>query len=117
MKVTQTDSPLVGLSINNSIPEDPPEFVKVDVPVTIEPPPKHLPRLTLAHSVGSGDTMPRMVEGNKLVHTWLWFSIPRKDCPEGGFLTLSADLDGTVLWEKSYRVRWKQSVHFLDEVS
>ena len=117
MKVIQTDVPLVGLSINISIPEEPPEFVKVDVPVTIEPPPKYLPRLTLAHSVGSGDTMPRMVEGIKLVHTWLWFSIPRKDCPEGGFLTLSADLDGTVLWERSYRVRWKQSVPFLDEVS
>ena len=83
----------------------------------IEPPPKYLPRLTLAHSVGLGDTVSRVLEGSKLVHTWLRFSIPREQCPEGGHLTLSADLDGTVLWEKSYRVRWKQSMPFLDEVS
>ena len=117
MKLFQADSPLVGLSTNTSSPGEPSEFVKVDVPVRIEPPPKYLPQLTLAHSFGSGDPGQRVLEGSKLVHTWLWFSIPREQCPEGGYLTLSADLEGTVLWQKSYRVRWKQSTPFLDEVS
>jgi hypothetical protein len=117
MRLIQTDSPLVALSTNISIPEEPPAFVKVDVPVRIEPPPKYLPRLTLAHSLGSEDTVDRVVEGSKLVHDWLWFSIPREHCPEGGYVTLSADLDGTVLWQQCYRVRWKQSTPFLDEVS
>ena len=117
MKLIQTDSPLVGLSTNISSPEEPPAFVKVDVPVRIEPPPKRLPQLTLAHSVGSADTVHRVLEGNKRVHTRLWFSIPREHCPEGGYVTLFADLDGTVLWQQRYRVRWKQSMPFLDEVS
>jgi hypothetical protein len=116
MKLIQTDSPLVGLSTNISSPEEPPEFVKVDVPVRIEPPPKHLPQLNLAHSVGSEDPVHRVLEGNKLVHTWLWFSIPREDCLEGGYLTLSADLDGTVLWQQRYQVSWKHSKPFFDEV-
>jgi hypothetical protein len=117
MRLFQIDSPVVGLSTNLSIPEEPPGFVKVDVPVRIEPPPKRLPRLTLAYSLGSEDAVPRVLEGSKLVHNWLWFSIPREHCPEGGCLTLYADMDGTVLWQKSYRVRWKQSMPFLDELS
>jgi hypothetical protein len=117
MRLFQIDSPVVGLSTNVSFPEEPSGFVKVDVPVRIEPPPKYLPRLTLAYSLGSEDTARRVLEGSKLVHNWLWFSIPREHCPEGGSLTLSADMDGTVLWQKCYRVRWKQSVPFLDEVS
>ena len=117
MRLIQTDSPVVGLSINISIPEEPSGFVAVDVPVRIEPPPKYLPRLTLAYSLGSEDTVPRVLEPSKLVHNWLRFSIPREHCPEGGYLTLSADMGGTVLWQKCYRVRWKQSEPFLDELS
>ena len=117
MRLIQAGPPVVGLSTNISTPGEPSEFVKVDVPVRIEPPPKYLPRLTLACSLGSEDTVHRVFEGSKRVHTWLWFSIPREHCPEGGDLTLSADLDGTVLWQKCYRVRWKQSMPFLDELS
>jgi hypothetical protein len=117
MRLIQTDSPTVGLSTNISIPEEPSGLVAVDVPVRIEPPPKRLPRLTLAYSLGSEDPVQRVLEGSKLVHYWLRFSIPREHCPEGGCLTLSADLDGTVLWQKCYRVRWKQSMPFLDELS
>ena len=117
MRLIQTGSPVLGLSTNISIPEEPPEFVAVDVPVRIEPPPKHLPQLNLACSLGSEDTVHRVLEGNKLVHNWLRFSIPREHCPEGGYLTLSADMDGTVLWQKCYRVRWKQLMPFLDELS
>ena len=117
MRLIQTGSPVLGLSTNISIPEEPPEFVAVDVPVRIEPPPKHLPRLTLAYSLGSEDPVHRVLEGSKLVHYWLRFSIPREHCPQGGCLTLSADLGGTVLWQKCYRVSWKQSMPFLDELS
>ena len=117
MRLIQTGSPVLGLSTNISIPEEPPEFVAVDVPVRIEPPPKHLPRLTLAYSLGSEDPVHRVLEGSKLVHYWLRFSIPREHCPAGGYLTLSADLDGTVLWQKGYRVRWKESMPFLVELS
>ena len=105
------------LSTDISIPEEPPEFVAVDVPVRIEPPPKHLPQLNLACSLGSEDTVHRVLEGSKRVYKYLRFSIPREHCPEGGYLTLSADMDGTVLWQKCYRVRWKQSMPFLDELS
>jgi hypothetical protein len=117
MKLIQTGSPVLGLSTNSSIPEEPSGFVAVDVPVRIEPPPKRLPRLTLACSLGSEDTVHRVLEGDKLVNNYLRFSIPREHCPEGGHLTLSADMDGTVLWQKRYRVRWKQSMPFLDELS
>ncbi|HLC42951.1 MAG TPA: hypothetical protein VJO34_15165 [Methylomirabilota bacterium] len=117
MRLIQTGSPMVGLSTDISVPEEPSGFVAVDVPVRIEPPPKHLPRLTLACSLGSEDTVHRVHEESKLVHQWLRFSIPREHCPEGGYLTLSADLDGTVLWQKSYRSTWKQSMPFLDELS
>ena len=117
MRLIQTDSPTVGLSTNISIPEEPSGFVVVDVPVRIEPPPKHLPQLTLACSLGSEDTMHRVLEGSKRVYNYLRFAIPREHCPEGGYLTLSADMDGTVLWQKCYRVRWKQSMPFFDELS
>ena len=108
---------MVGLSTDISVPEEPSGFVAVDVPVRIEPPPKHLPRLTLACSLGSEDTVHRVHEGSKLVHQWLRFSIPREHCPQGGSLTLSADMDGTVLWQKGYRVSWEQSSPLLDELS
>jgi hypothetical protein len=39
MRLIQAGSPLVGLSTDISSPEEPPAFVKVDVPVRIEPPP------------------------------------------------------------------------------
>jgi len=117
MRLIQTDSPTVGLSTNISIPEEPSGFVAVDVPVRIEPPPKHLPRLTLAYSLGSEDPVHRVLEGSKLVHTCLQFSIPREHCPAGGCLTLSADMGETLLWQKCYRVRWKQSMPFLDELT
>ncbi len=117
MRLIQTGSPTVGLSTNISIPEEPSRFVAVDVPVRIEPPPKYLPRLTLAYSWGSEDPVHRVLEGSELVHNWLRFSIPREHCPGGGYLTLSADMDGTVLWQKCYRVRWKRSMPFLDELS
>ena len=116
MRLFPTDSPLVGLSTDPSTPDEPPAFVKVDVPVRIEPPPKYLPQLTLAHSLGLEDPAERVLEGTKIVHTWLWFSIPRADCPEGGYVTLSADLDGTVLWQQRYQVGWNKSKPFLDEV-
>ena len=117
MRLIQTGSPVVGLSTNISIPEEPPGFVAVDVPVRIEPPPKHLPQLTLACSLGSQDMVHRVLEQSKVIHYWLPFRIPREHCPEGGYLTLSADLGGTVLWQKCYRVSWKQSMPFLDELS
>ena len=117
MRLIQTDPPTVGLSTNISIPEEPSGFVAVDVPVRIEPPPKHLPRLILVYSLGSKDPVDRVLKGSRLVHNWLRFSIPREHCPAGGYLTLSADMDGTVLWQKRYRVRWKQSLPFLDELS
>ena len=117
MRLIQTGSPVVGLSTNISIPEEPPEFVAVDVPVRIEPPPKHLPHLNLACSLGSEDTVHRVLEGSKRVYNWLRFTIPREHCPQGGYVTLSADLGDTVLWQKCYRVRWKQSMPFLDELS
>jgi hypothetical protein len=117
MRLIQTDSPTLGLSTNIGIPEKPSRFVAVDVPVRIEPPPKHLPRLTLAYSLGPEDPVHRVLEGSKLVHKWLRFSIPREHCPAGGYLTLSADIDGTVLWQKCYRVGWNRSMPFLDELS
>ena len=117
MRLIQTGPPVVGLSTNINIPEEPPGFVAVDVPVRIEPPPKRLPRLNLTCSLGSGDTAHRVLEQSRLVNNRLRFTIPREHCPEGGCFTLSADLDGTVLWQKCYRVSWKQSAPFLDELS
>ena len=116
MRLIQTGPPVVGLSAI-STPEEPSGWVAVDVPVRIEPPPKYLPQLTLACSQGSEDSVHRVLEESKLVHQWLRFSIPREHCPESGSLTLSADLAGSVLWQKSYRVSWRQSAPFLDELS
>ena len=117
MRLIQTGPPVVGLSTNISTPEEPSGFVAVDVPVRIEPPPKYLPQLTLAFSLGSEDTAHRVLEESKRVYNWLRFAIPREHCPQGGTLTLSADMDGTVLWQKGYRVSWEQSSPLLDELS
>ena len=117
MRLFQTGPPVVGLSTNVSLPEEPSGCVAVDVPVRIEPPPKHLPQLNLACSLGSKDTVHPVLEGSKRVHNWLRFSIPREHCPAGGYLTLSAEMGGTVLWQKCYRVGWKRSMPFLDELS
>jgi hypothetical protein len=117
MRLIQSGLPVVGLSSNSSIPGERPGFVAIDVTVRIEPPPKRLPQLDLACSVGSKDTVHRVFEQSKLVHSRLTFMIPREHCPEGGSVTLSAALDGTSLWQKCYRVRWKQSEPFVEELA
>ena len=116
MRLIQRGPPVVGLSTDASIPGEPPGFVAIDVTVRIEPPQKRLPQLNLACSLGSEGTVHPVLEESKLVYNRLRFRIPREHCPEGGCLTLSADLDGTVLWQKCYRVSWKQSMPFLDEL-
>ena len=75
MRLIQTGSPVVGLSTNISTPEEPSGFVAVDVPVRIEPPPKYLPQLTLACSLGSEDSAHRVLEESKRVYNWLRFAI------------------------------------------
>jgi hypothetical protein len=117
MRLIQRGPPVVGLSSDPSVPEEPPGFVAVDITVRMEPPPKRLPQLSLACSLGSGDLVQRVFEESKLVYNQLRFRIPREHCTEGGSLTLSAELDGTVLWQKCYRVSWKQSLPFLDELA
>jgi hypothetical protein len=117
MRLIQRGPPVVGLSTDASIPEEPAGFVAVDVTVRMEPPQKRLPQLDLVCSLGSGDMAHPVFKESKLVYDRLRFRIPREHCPEGGCLTLSADLDGSVLWQKCYRVSWKQSMPFLDEVS
>ena len=116
MRVIQRGPPVVGLSADVNIPGEPPGFVAIDITVRIEPPQKRLPQLNLACSLGSKDMVHRVFEDSKLVYNRLPFRIPLEHCPEGGCLTLSADLDGTVLWQKCYRVSWKQSMPFLDEL-
>jgi hypothetical protein len=117
MRLIQRGPPVVGLSSDASIPAESPGFVTIDVTVRIEPPQKRLPRLRLACSLGSGDMVQPVLEESKLVYNQLRFRISREHCPEDGCLTLSADLDGAVLWQKGYRVNWRRSVPFLDEVS
>jgi hypothetical protein len=117
MRLIQRGPPVVGLSSEVSTPGEPPGFVAIDITVRIEPPQKRLPQLSVVCSLGTGDSVHPVLEESKLVYNWLRFRIPREHCPEGGCLTLSADLDGTVLWQKCYRVSWKQSMPFLDEVS
>jgi hypothetical protein len=116
VRLIKTGPSVVELSTDISPSAEPSVFVAVDVPVRIEPPPKYLLRLTVACSLGWKDAVNRVLEGAKLVHQWLRFSIPRELCPDSGYVTLSADLDGTVLWQKCYRVIWKQSMPFLDEL-
>jgi hypothetical protein len=117
MRLIQRGPPVVGLSTDVTIAGEPPGFVAIDVTVRMEPPQKRLPQLNLACSLGSEGMVHRVFEESKFVYNRLPFRIPREHCPEGGCLTLSADLDGTVLWQKCYRVSWKQSMPFLDEVS
>jgi hypothetical protein len=117
MRLFQTGPAIVGLSADASVPGEPPGFVAIDVAVRIEPPPKLLPQLDLACSVGSEEMVHRVFEQRKIVHNRLTFRIPREHCPEGGCLSLSAELDDTILWQKCYRVRWKQSEPFVEELS
>ena len=117
MRVIQRGPPVVGLSADVNIPGEPPGFVAIDITVRIEPPQKRLPQLNLACSLGSKETVHPVLKESKLVYNWLRFRIPREYCPEGGYLTLSADLDRSVLWQKCYRVGWNQSLPFLGEVS
>ena len=116
MRLIQRGPPVVGLSDDVSIPGEPSGFVAIDITVRIEPPQKRLPQLKLACSLGSGGAVQPVLEESKLVYNQLRFRIPREHCPEAGCLTLSADLDGTVLWQKCYRVNWRQSMPFLDEL-
>ena len=117
MRLIQRGPPVVGLSSDVSTPVEPPGFVAIDITVRIEPPLKRMPQLNLACSLGSEGMVHRVFEESKFVYNRLPFRIPREHCPEGGCLTLSADLDGTVLWQKCYRASWKQSMPFLDEIS
>ena len=117
MRLVQTGPPLAQLSPTIGIAEEPSGFVMVEVPVRIEPPPKHLPRLNLACSVGPRDIANRVLEQSKIIHNRLPFRIPQEHCSQGECLTLSADLDGAMLWQKCYRLSWKQLVPFLEELS
>lgn len=116
MRLIQRGPPVVGLSSDVSTPGESPGFVAIDVTVRMEPPPKRLPQLNLACSLGPKDMAHPVLKESKLVYNRLRFRIPREQCPEGGCLTLSADLDGSVLWQKCYRVNWKQSMPFLEEL-
>lgn len=58
-------------------------------------------------SCGQGEHIRgKVIDQNKRLDSWLLFRIPRKLCPEGGLLTLSAVVDDSVLWQKAYRVVW-----------
>jgi hypothetical protein len=116
MQVIQTGPPVVGLSMGGTIPGEQLGFVAVDIPVRIEPPPKHLPRLALACSVGPTDMGQPVFELSKTVYNRLPFRVPQEHCSEGSSLTLSAEGEGTVLWQKCYRVSWKESLPLLEEL-
>lgn len=116
VRVIQTGPPAVGLSTNGSIPGDQLGFVAVDIPVRIEPPPKRLPRLTLACSLGPKGMGQPVFELSKTVHNRLPFRLPQEHCSEGACLTLSAEGEGAVLWQKCYRVSCKQPVPLLEEL-
>ena len=47
---------------------------------------------------------------------WLLFWVPRELCQEGGVLTLCALQEDIVLWEKAYRVVWRERFPGLEPV-
>ena len=110
MRVTQLGAPSVCLSLSATPAgtAEAPGFVAINIPIKIEDrapeDPAPLARLRL-----SGD---RLLLGNVIEKRpssgWLLFRVPRELCQDGGVLILDASLEDTVLWEKAYRVVWRE---------
>jgi hypothetical protein len=106
--ITQTGTPSVCLSSNvhSSEISGPTGSVTINVPLKVEDRGEDGPILASV-SYGRGEPIRgRFFDRGKRPGSWLLFTIPRKFCPERGLLTLSASLDESVLWERTYRVIW-----------
>jgi hypothetical protein len=110
MRVTQLGAPSVCLSLSATPAgtAEAPGFVAINVPIKIEERTTEdaAPLARLRFSGGRllmGNVIERKPSGG-----WLLFRVPRELCPDGGVLILDASLEDVVLWEKAYRVVWRE---------
>ena len=110
MKVTQLGAPSVCLSssVTPAGTAEAPGFVAINVPIKIEyraiEDPTPLARLRFSGDrLLMGDVIEKRPSGG-----WLLFRVPREFCPDGGVLILDASLENVILWEKAYRVVWRE---------
>jgi hypothetical protein len=118
VKVTQLGGPSVCLSSSPARDgaAETTEYVAIHVPIKIEDRVTEdlapLARLRLlGGSLFMGNVIDKRPSGG-----WLLFKVPQELCPDGGVLTLYASLDGVVLWEKAYRVVWRERFPGLEQV-
>jgi hypothetical protein len=109
VKVTQLGGPSVCLSLSPT--RDGAEttaYLAIHVPIKIEDraPEDPAPRARLRLS-GGGLFMGNVIE-KRPPSGWLLFRVPQELCPDGGVLTLNASLEDVILWEKEYRVVWRE---------
>ena len=110
MRVTQIGAPSVCLS-SSATPAgttEAPGFVAINVPIKIEDrateDPAPLARLRFsAGRLLIGDVIEKRPSSG-----WLLFRVPRDLCPDGGVLILDASLEDVILWERAYRVVWRE---------
>jgi len=109
MRISQIGAPSVCLSSHmvraNAIEE--PEFIAVNVPIKIEDKSEEDgPIVAMLQLSGRTALEGRAIENRSPVG-WLLFKIPRGLCAEGGSLTFCALADEVLLWQKEYRVVWR----------
>ena len=110
MRVTQLGAPSVCLSLSATPAgtAEAPGFVAISVPIKIEDrtteDPSPLARLRLT---GGRLLMGNVVE-KKPAGGWLLFKVPQELCEDGGVLVLDASAEDVILWERAYRVVWRE---------
>lgn len=110
MKVTQLGAPSVCLSLSATPAgtAEAPGFVAINVPIKIEDRDVEdpAPRARLRSSGGgllTGKVIEKRPSGG-----WLLFRVPRDLCQDGRVLIIDASLEDVILWEKAYRVVWRE---------
>ena len=109
MRISQLGVPTVFLSSNTALVGTVEEAgsVAVNVPVKIEARgDEDGPMVARLHPGGRVTLEGKAIE-SRWSAGWLLFKIPRELCPEGGSLTFCALVDEVVLWQREYRVVWR----------
>ena len=117
MKVSQTGVPAVSLSSDlgqGGVGE--PGFVSVNVPIKIEERGDETGDLAACLSLPKGERLLGTVVERRSSSQWLLYRVPRQLCPEGAVLAFSTSLADDILWQRAYRVVWRDRFPGLEAV-
>jgi hypothetical protein len=109
MRISQVGAAMVSLSSNVGGTDglEKAAFVAVNVPLKLEDKADDDGPMVAQFYLCGGEAMEGKAIENRSSAGWLLFRIPRDLCPEGGSLTFCALVNDEVLWQREYRVIWR----------